>query len=66
MQIFEDEQERLRLTSAVTIEAWVKPEALGTSWRTIALKEHTGDLAYALYATNGNARVATQFPTYNN
>jgi hypothetical protein len=45
----------LDLTSAMTMEAWVRP-AVATSWRTVILKESgTNGLAYALYATNGAA-----------
>ena len=40
----------LRLTSAMTVEAWVNPTAAGNVWRTVVMKEVTGDLAYALYA----------------
>jgi hypothetical protein len=40
----------LDLTTAVTLEAWVKPTAL-SGWRTVVLKELTGaGLCYALYA----------------
>ena len=34
----------------VTVEAWVRPTSLGGQWRTVALKEKTGQMAYALYA----------------
>lgn len=40
----------LRLTSAMTLEAWVKPTAAGGVWRTVVMKEITGELAYALYS----------------
>ena len=40
----------LRLTSAMTVEAWVYPTAAGSVWRTVVMKEVTGELAYALYA----------------
>ena len=46
----------LDLTDQMTLEAWVRPDALGTVWRTVALKEQSGNLVYALYAnaqTNG-------------
>jgi hypothetical protein len=39
----------LDLTGAMTLEAWVYPTALG-GWRTVALKERSGGLVYALYA----------------
>jgi hypothetical protein len=41
----------LDLTRSFTLEAWVKPTALGAAaWRTVVLKEQPGELAYALYA----------------
>jgi hypothetical protein len=47
----------LHLTTGMTLEAWVYPTALtgGTSsgWRTVLLKEQTGDLTYGIYANNG-------------
>jgi hypothetical protein len=43
----------LSLTTGMTLEAWVRPEALGSMWRTVAIKEQTNQLAYALYAGNG-------------
>ena len=38
----------LDLTGAMTIEAWVYPRP-SSSWRSILLKERSGNLAYALY-----------------
>ena len=40
---------RLDLTTAMTLEAWVRPSTLG-GYRTVLLKEATGNLTYALYA----------------
>ncbi len=40
----------LRLTTAMTLEAWVNPSAAGNVWRTVVMKEVAGDLAYSLYA----------------
>jgi chitodextrinase len=40
----------LDLTNGMTLEAWVKPSAVNASWRTVALKERSGGLSYALYA----------------
>ena len=40
----------LRLTTAMTLEAWVYPTAAGSVWRTVVMKEIPGELAYALYA----------------
>ena len=45
----------LRLTSGMTLEAWVRPSALG-DWRTVVLKERTGWYAYALYANTDSGR----------
>ena len=42
----------LRLTNAMTLEAWVQPTGNLTSWRTILMKEDTADLAYALYGNS--------------
>ena len=44
----------LDLTSGMTLEAWVRPTALGNVWRTVALKEQTSYYAYGLYAGTGN------------
>jgi hypothetical protein len=46
----------LDLTNGMTIEAWVRPSSLGTTWRTVVLKQQTGDLAYGLYANNNSTR----------
>ena len=47
----------LDLTNTMTLEAWVKPgNTLGTAWKTIVLKEQTGELVYGLYA-NSKQRV---------
>ena len=40
----------LDLTTALTLEAWVRPAALGTVWRTVLMKEQPGNLVYDLYA----------------
>lgn len=40
----------LDLTNGMTLEAWVKPDTLANSWRTILIKEQTQNLAYAMYA----------------
>ena len=37
----------------MTLEAWVRPTANG-SYRTVVLKEITGELAYALYAADSD------------
>jgi hypothetical protein len=43
----------LRLTSAMTLEAWVNPTKVD-GWRTVLMKERGGDLAYALYSSGLN------------
>jgi chitodextrinase len=40
----------LDLTRGMTLEAWVRPTALGLSWRTVAFKEKPGGMVYSLYA----------------
>jgi hypothetical protein len=45
----------LDLTTAMTLEAWVRPSALGTTWRTVVLKEQPAQLVYALYAGTDTA-----------
>jgi glucose/arabinose dehydrogenase len=46
----------LDLTSAMTLEAWVRPTAAGSTWRTVVLKEQPSNLAYALYSNEGTDR----------
>jgi hypothetical protein len=50
----------LDLRGGMTLEAWVLPTTL-SAWRTVILKETTGELVYALYASDGThpATVAT-------
>jgi hypothetical protein len=40
----------LDLTSAMTLEAWVRPSTLEPIWRDVLIKEQSGMLVYALYA----------------
>src|SRR3954471_22704930 len=40
----------LDLTQGMTLEAWVRPSALGANWRTVLFKERPGNLSYGLYA----------------
>jgi len=57
------DSDSLDLTSAMTVEAWINPTALGAtawSWRTVVLKEQPAGMAYALYANNGSARPTGQ------
>ena len=46
----------LDLTKGMTLEAWVNPAALGTTWRTVAIKEASGAMSYALYANTDTTR----------
>jgi hypothetical protein len=47
----------LRLTTSATVEAWVRPTSnLGTSWRTVVMRQQPSGLAYALYANGSNGR----------
>ena len=50
----------LDLTNGMTLEAWVKPSALGTSWRTVIFKETAGGIVYNLYATQSSGVPVTQ------
>jgi len=52
-----DEAE-LHLTTGMTLEAWVRPSALGGIWRTVLFKEQASHMTYALYANT-----ATDSPT---
>ena len=45
----------LDLTTGMTLEAWVQPTSTNR-WRTVALKEQTGNLVYALYGNNSGQR----------
>jgi hypothetical protein len=49
----------LDATSAVTMEAWVNPTALGSLWRCVLLKEQPSSLIYALYAGDATGKAAT-------
>jgi hypothetical protein len=53
----------LDLTTGMTLEAWVRPTAVGSAWRTVLLKEQPGDLIYSLYATDATGRAATHIFT---
>jgi len=44
----------LDLTTGMTLEAWVRPTALGSPWRTALMKERQGSLSYALYASGSD------------
>jgi hypothetical protein len=49
----------LDLTSGMTIEAWIRPTAVGSAWRTVLLKEQPTGLIYSLYAGNGSGKPAS-------
>jgi hypothetical protein len=53
----------LDLTTGMTMEAWVRPSALGSAWRTVMLKEQPNDLIYALYGGDNVGRPATHIFT---
>ncbi|HWM10432.1 MAG TPA: LamG-like jellyroll fold domain-containing protein, partial [Solirubrobacteraceae bacterium] len=42
----------LNLSAGMTLEAWVRPTALG-SWRSVVMKEQASALPYALHASTG-------------
>ena len=52
--------ESLDLTTAMTLEAWVRPSALGSGWRTVMLKERPGQVSYALYAATETGAPSAQ------
>jgi hypothetical protein len=54
----------LHLGSALTMEAWVRPTALGSVWRTVLMKQRGTNLGYALYGNdNGTLPTAHLFTT---
>ena len=50
----------LDLSSALTLEAWVRPSALGSAWRTVLFKERPGGIVYSLYANQATGRPVGQ------
>ncbi len=50
----------LDLTTAVTMEAWIYPTALGTDWKTVLFKEQPSNLVYGLYANTTPQRPNAQ------
>ena len=50
----------LDLSTGMTLEAWVKPTALGSTWRTVIFKERFGGMTYALYANDDFSRPVGQ------
>jgi chitodextrinase len=49
----------LDLTSGMTLEAWVRPATTGWPYRTVLMKEQTGNLVYALYLTDATRPLST-------
>jgi hypothetical protein len=49
----------LDLTSGMTLEAWVRPSSTGWPYRTVLMKEQSGNLAYALYVTDATRPLST-------
>jgi chitodextrinase len=47
----------LDLSSSLTVEAWVRPSALGF-WKTVVMKEQPGNLSYGLFADSDSAQPA--------
>jgi hypothetical protein len=50
----------LDLTTGMTLEAWVRPTATGTVWRTLVFKERAGGMVYAMYANQNTNRPVGQ------
>ena len=49
----------LDFTTAMTLEAWVRPTTLG-NWRTVLFKEQSSHMSYALYAATVSSRPSGQ------
>jgi hypothetical protein len=50
----------LDLTTGMTLEAWLRPSALGTAWRTALFKTQPGGFVYTLYANQDTTRPVGQ------
>ena len=46
----------LDLTTGMTLQAWVRPTTLGTTWRTVVFKQRSSGLVYGLYANRNTQR----------
>ena len=47
----------LHATNGLTLEAWVNPTSNPSGiWQSVIMKQHTGDLDYALYRSNGTGK----------
>ena len=56
----------LDLTTGMTLEAWVHPTALGSSYRTAIMKEQPGSMSYGLYADSSGPPAAPIGEVYIN
>ncbi len=54
----------LDLTNSMTLEAWVKPVTLSGAWRTVIMKEQSGNLVYDLYASRTGSPAAPLSEVY--
>src|SRR5262249_27203395 len=48
----------LDIANGMTLEAWVKPTALGSAWRTVIVKERARQLSYGLYASSPKGKAS--------
>ena len=55
----------LDLTTGMTVSAWVRPDNLGTAWRSVMFKERPGAVVYGLYA-NTSGQVPNVEATFGN
>lgn len=46
----------LRLTTGMTVSAWVRPTSSLPQWPTVIMKERSGELTYALYANSDSGQ----------
>jgi glucose/arabinose dehydrogenase/PKD repeat protein len=54
----------LDMTTAMTMEAWVRPSAAASGYRTVVMKERTGGHAWTLYSTYAAPRAAVYVAGY--
>jgi Concanavalin A-like lectin/glucanases superfamily/Domain of unknown function (DUF1929)/Bacterial Ig domain len=53
----------LRLSTGMTLEAWVRPAA-NTGWRTVLMKERPGGMSYDLYGFDNSGRPPAVYGNY--
>ena len=54
----------LDLSTGMTLEAWVQPNlAMGTTWRSVLMKERAPGLSYSLYANGDSGRPSSDVNT---